>query len=78
MTAREIIEKYLKDNGYDGLCNSDVECGCDLDELAPCDSNMLDCEPAYKHICTDEEMNKHAVDEDCNSDCCGECFKKEK
>ena len=51
MNVKEIIEKYLKDNGFDGLCNSDSECGCDLEDLMPCDNECGDCEPAYKHKC---------------------------
>ena len=42
----EIVKKYLEDNGYDGLYNDD--CGCCLDDLAPCDSNCLNCTPGYK------------------------------
>jgi hypothetical protein len=40
-----IIEKYLKDNGYDGLCKED--CGCKLDDLAPCGIDYSNCVPAY-------------------------------
>lgn len=28
MTVANIVEKYLKENGYDGLCNGNLECGC--------------------------------------------------
>lgn len=45
-TVKGIIEKYLRDNGYDGLCGN--ECGCGLDDLAPCCDNPLECIPAYK------------------------------
>ncbi len=49
MTVKEIIEKYLKENGFDGLFNSDGECGCLLDDFMPCDSGgVQDCEPGYK------------------------------
>lgn len=71
MTAKEIIIKYLKDNGFDGLCGED--CGCGIDDLAPCDMPM-DCEPAYKHICGENKP------EDCKmrEDCYGECYKLKK
>jgi len=48
MNCREIVKKYLEENGYDGLyCHG--ECGCLLDDLAPCDSDFTSCEPGYKH-----------------------------
>jgi len=46
MNVTDIVIKYLKDNGYDGLCGDG--CGCGLDDFAPCDSNIGDCKPAYK------------------------------
>lgn len=36
MDCREIIIKWLHDNGHDGLCEPDTECGCGLDDFAPC------------------------------------------
>jgi hypothetical protein len=36
MTAREIIKKYLEDNGYDGLFYAQGECSCQLNDLMPC------------------------------------------
>lgn len=47
MTVLEIVREYLKENGYDGLCNPELECGCGLDDLAPCGEMGMDCEPAY-------------------------------
>jgi len=48
MTIEEIVVKYLKDNKFDGLCNPDGECGCNLDEIFPCDGYVPDCKPAYE------------------------------
>lgn len=52
MNCKQIIEKYLKDNGFDGLVHLDTECGCHMGDAGlflgaecPC----VDCEPAYKH-----------------------------
>ena len=51
---REYIEKGLKDDGYDGLYNEAIECGCGIDDLMPCqdapscDGFPEECEPAYK------------------------------
>jgi len=55
MTVQEIIKKYLRDNGFDGLCNDD--CGCGIDDFAPCDSLSLDCNPAYKCNCKHDECD---------------------
>jgi hypothetical protein len=57
MTVKEIIEKYLKDNGYVGLyCD---ECCCDIENLMCCtgfyDSGpRSDCMPGYKCECDPE------------------------
>jgi len=68
MTAREIVEKYLRDNGYDGLCGE--ECGCSIDDLMPCDYDCTSgCEPGYKHLhddkCQDMECEGDHLDERC-------------
>ncbi len=44
MDCKEIIEEYLKKNGYDGLVGD--ECGCCLDDLMPCGECCHECEPA--------------------------------
>jgi hypothetical protein len=41
----EMVKNYLKEHGYDGLCNDD--CGCDVNDLAPCD-DIGDCKAARK------------------------------
>ena len=46
MTVKEIVEKYLKDNGFDGLVGED--CGCKMsDDLMCCGWDVLQCEPGY-------------------------------
>ena len=47
MTVLEIVKKYLEDNGYDGLCNTDFECGCSINNLEPCGAMRSDCQAAY-------------------------------
>lgn len=50
MTVKEIVIEYLKENGYDGLCNN--SCGCGIDDLFPCSFENTDiCETAYKVAC---------------------------
>jgi len=46
-SVQEMAEKYLKENGYDGLYCED--CGCLVDDLAPCGEMMADCTAGYKH-----------------------------
>ena len=58
MDISEIIEKYLKKNNYDGLYNSDLECGCFLNDLFPCIDYSLDCQPGYKRECKSCEDKK--------------------
>lgn len=52
MTVKEIVIKYLKANGFDGLFTDD--CGCTWDDLMPCGSDPMDCEPGYKIPCPKE------------------------
>lgn len=48
MTVKEILEKYLRENDFDGLCHPLTECGCGLDDLiGPCEGAQADCKPAY-------------------------------
>lgn len=39
-----IARKWLKDNGYDGLCLPEEECGCSLEDFMPCGEPSLKCE----------------------------------
>ena len=58
MNVNEIIKKYLRENGYDGLCNE--KCGCGIDNLMPCDTFACQsCVPASKHIATEEDAEKY-------------------
>lgn len=54
MKCLEIIEEYLRQNGYDGLMGE--YCGCLIDNLAPCsgDNSIQECEPGYLAPCPPE------------------------
>jgi len=54
MNVKEIVKKYLIDGGYNGLFNADTECGCLLDDLCPCDGEIVDCEPGHRLPGNDE------------------------
>jgi hypothetical protein len=49
-TVQEIIEEYLKQNGFDGLYSSSG-CDCKLKDLMPCEEGMADCLSGYKISC---------------------------
>lgn len=49
MNIAEIVAAWLKEHGYDGLCNSELECGCNLEDLAPCVDCCGDCVAGYDH-----------------------------
>ena len=47
--ARGLLRAVLLQVGADGLCNPGIECGCGIDDLAPCLSDCLMCIPAKLH-----------------------------
>ena len=47
MTVLEIVEKHLRDNGFDGLY-SDRECACLLGDLEPCGEVRSCCSAGYR------------------------------
>ena len=49
MTVKEIVEKYLKENKFEGLYSS--ECGCDIEDLMPCGSLIDKCIPGHRKDC---------------------------
>ena len=56
MTLLEIVEKHLKDGGYDGLYNPG-ECSCKSGDLWPCDSPQGHCEPGYLRLADPDESD---------------------
>ncbi|MGY5852438.1 MAG: hypothetical protein RTU92_02600 [Candidatus Thorarchaeota archaeon] len=52
LNVGEIVAEYLKKNGFDGLVEEDGECGCELDDLFPCQNEgALFCQAGYKVDC---------------------------
>jgi len=48
LCIRKIVEDWLKEHNYDGLCNQDRECGCTTDDLMPCNApHETDCKAGY-------------------------------
>lgn len=63
-TIKEIVVEYLKKNGYDGLYNEDIECGCGIEDIPLCDeTNINECKAGYK--CKLNKRNK----ENCFNGC---------
>lgn len=47
MNCRDIIKTWLQGNDHDGLCQPYADCGCGLDDFAPCgDGPFPHCQPA--------------------------------
>lgn len=70
LTVRDILIAYLRANGYDGLAGED--CGCGVDDLAPCEGYPMGCVPAHEVPCPGEDG------EDSEGRCgeCGGCGEK--
>lgn len=51
MNVQEIVIQYLRQNGFDGLYYPG-ECGCEINDLAPCGEMTGQCEPGVKKSCT--------------------------
>jgi len=60
MTIIEITRAYLVANGYDGLVSQCADCGCLADELAPCCSDISQCEPGYRGV-MEEDHDEWAI-----------------
>lgn len=61
MNVRQIVEQWLRANGYDGL--SGLDCCCEVNDLMPCGEYVDGCEAGYKVPCPGAE--DCAADGDC-------------
>ena len=78
MDCRGIVEKYLRDNNFDGLVCTEIPCGCGFkDELFACGENFCDCVPAIaiKSKCEDCNIRAECYDPDGKDKW---CYKKPK
>lgn len=58
MTVKEIVEKHLQENGYDGLYYPE-ECGCKVGNLMPCiafGGSQAGCLPGYLQQIDDNNL----------------------
>ena len=37
LSINAICAAWLRENGYDGLCDAEMECGCSIVDLMPCE-----------------------------------------
>ena len=57
MTVADMIRAALAEIGADGLCNPDHECGCGIDDLAPCEClNLSECVAAKWTIPKEDDV----------------------
>jgi len=51
MTIRELLTEALKANDFDGLYHSEIECGCVIEDLFPCENpDWEECRGGYKQL----------------------------
>lgn len=56
ITIGNMIASQLKLLGADGLVNLDIECGCGIEDLAPCGCPKFDeCQPAKRRVLKEGE-----------------------
>lgn len=53
MNVRMMVLQYLEKNGYTGLYDETGECGCDLDDIMPCEDSCGNCKPGHKVLNTE-------------------------
>jgi hypothetical protein len=51
LTVIAMVSERLRANGSDGLVSENGECGCELDDLAPCGEMAEDCAAAKRAPC---------------------------
>lgn len=52
MKVIEILKGWLGAHGFSGLVREDFECGCEAEDLIPCEGDPSNCKPGYKVACT--------------------------
>lgn len=58
MNLKQIVEKYIRENGFDGLYCERWSCDCNLNDLMKCELIDEDCQPGYQREAN--EMEKEA------------------
>lgn len=58
-SVKKIMEKIIKDGGFDGLYNVNDDCGCNANNLMPCDGMINDCMVGHKIMCCCGDHDYH-------------------
>lgn len=73
MDVKEMVLKHLQSKRFDGLCNSEGECGCTIKDFMPCGGDAVtECEAAYawspEAFKKANEVNEYCLywDDDCD------------
>lgn len=60
--VKDIVKDWLRQKGYGGLYNEDIECGCELADLMPCGGDGVDgCEAGCIAGPDEDEPNDGSV-----------------
>ena len=61
MTVKDMVLAELKRLGADGLCCTEIGCGCGVDDLSPCGcDSVLDCIPARRKIAEESDVDENS------------------
>ena len=63
MTVQKIVERYLTENGFDGLFSEYGDCSCEIGDLAPCTVDFSTCKPGYRYVCKGEADCEYGPEE---------------
>jgi hypothetical protein len=53
ITVKDIVKKYLRENGFDGLAHKEAGCACGIDALMGCYTDISKCVPVYRWECAE-------------------------
>ncbi len=56
----DMVETRLKQGGWDGLYNADLECGCLVEDLAPCGDMQAECTAGHRILLSREDVESGA------------------
>lgn len=62
VTLEDVVADACERLGRDGLVNMQLQCGCKLDDLAPCGEPSLDCDLAFEGPCLPDNCEAGGCD----------------
>ncbi len=71
MNIKDILIEFMKVNGFTSIVNPDIECGCGIDDLCPCDCiDIEDCQFGYTKKCDLIKCDQECDNKDFDNDIC--------